>query len=275
MGGHYITGVADVLRAGGLTVVEVDGWQTRARGSGGYDPGRPTHIMAHHTASGPGSDGWPDVSYIIDGSPDAPLANLYLDRGGLWWILAGGATNTNGKGRDTWGGGVPDDSMNTYAIGIEAANDGVGEPWPEAQTDGYLAGVAALCAAYLIPVDHVRAHAEWAPDRKVDPAGPPRWATGPHTWNMPHFRDDVDHANQPAPTPTPPTPPQEDDDMRFIYGFTDYTNTFSQEGIHLSPEAFDAQIAAGAVLIQSPFHGQHVKSILAASGLTEADLDPR
>lgn len=212
MGARYLTDLAAVLRAWGLAVTEEPGWQNRARGSGGYESGRPTHVMCHHTASNTSPAN--DVSYIAHGADAAPLSNLYLARTGVVTVIAAGATNTNGSGEDTWGGGVPDDAMNTHAIGIEAANAGTGEPWPQAQTDAYLILCRALCAAYGITDAHVRGHAEWAPGRKIDPAGPPRWATGAATWRMDDFR--LDAALPPEPTPTPPPDPEEDLDVAFI-----------------------------------------------------------
>ncbi len=192
MSGRYLTDLAAVVRGAGLDTIEVDGWPTRARSSGGYAAGRPTHVMVHHTASGPSSDGWPDVNYIAFGSGDRPLSNLYLNRGGSVWIIAAGATNTNGSGGPI--DGVPANSMNSYAIGIEAGNNGVGEVWPDPQQSAYVALVAALCGAYAIP--YVRAHFEWAPGRKVDPAGPSRWSKpsgggGANLWRMDDFRADL------------------------------------------------------------------------------------
>lgn len=211
MSGRYLTDLADVVRRAGLVVQEEPGWQTRARSSGGYGSGRPTHVMVHHTASGPSSDGQADVNYCCYGSDSRPVANLYLARSGKVWIMAAGATNTNGQGQDSWGGGVPDDSMNTHAIGIEAANGGTGEEWPTAQQDAYLVLVSALCGAYAIPLGQVRAHFEWAPGRKIDPAGNSRYATGGASWRMDQFRGDV--LEGAAPTP----PPEEEDDMADPY----------------------------------------------------------
>ena len=165
--------------------------------------------MTHHTASGPSSNGWPDVNFIAWGSQDAPLANLYLDRAGVVFVIAAGATNTNGKGHDSWGGGVPDDAMNTHAIGIEAANAGTGELWPSVQQDAYVTLVRALCSAYGIANDHVRAHFEWAPARKIDQAGASRWASGAASWDMPAFRTSCRE------TPTPPIL-EGDDEMILI-----------------------------------------------------------
>jgi hypothetical protein len=214
MGSRYLLELADVCRAAGLTVQEEPGWQSRARGSGGYDGGRPTHVMVHHTASNPGSDGQADVNYCCYGSADAPLANLYLARAGKVWVMAAGCTNTNGGGHDWWGGGVPDDSMNTHAIGIEAANAGTGEPWPPAQQESYTRLARALCDRYGIAPAHCRGHFEWAPDRKIDPAGPSRWATS-GTWNMDPYRADI-AAGWPTPDVPPPLPPSEELPMTYI-----------------------------------------------------------
>ena len=207
MGDRWLTDLADVLRAAGLDVTEDAGWQTRGRSSGGYSAGLPDHVMVHHTASSAGADPASDVAYICRTADAAPLANLYLSRSGAWTVCAAGASNTNGSGSAWWPGGPADDSMNSAAIGIEAGNDGVGEPWPIVQQDSYLAGVAALCAAYGIPVDHVRAHFEWT-DRKVDAAGPSMYAAGATSWNMDLFRTDVAAwTTDPPPDPVPPDPP--------------------------------------------------------------------
>ena len=188
-GGLYLTDLADICRAAGLTVLEQAGWQFRARSSGGYADGQPDHVMCHHTASGSSADGWPDADYCSYTSDIRPVANLYLDRAGAVYVLAAGATNTNGSGSDPCGI-VPADSMNTHAIGIEAGNDGVGEPWPAAQQDAYIALVSALCSAYGIPTSSVHSHAEWT-TRKIDPAGPSRWAPEGGTWPMDGFRAEL------------------------------------------------------------------------------------
>ena len=212
---HWLTDMADVLRKAGLPVKEVPGWQTLSFPNWpGYQDGTPTHVMVHHTASNPNTDGAADVDYIVNAKPwGGVICNLYLDRKGTFWVIAAGRTATNGGGTDKWGGGVPNDMMNMYAISIEAANDGKGEHWPAVQTTNYVKGVAALCKAYKIPVAHVRAHAEWTP-RKIDPAGPSPWSATTATWNMNAFRNSVTvalgHApapgQQPSPAPAPPAP---------------------------------------------------------------------
>lgn len=205
---HWLTDMADVLRSARVNVHEVAGWQALSfPGWPGFNPGTPTHIMVHHTASNPGSDGAADVNFILRGASwGGPICNLYLDRSGTWWVIAAGRSATSGGGADTWGGGVPADMMNHYSIGIEAANNGVGEPWPAVQTTAYVRGVAALCRAYGVPVGHVRAHFEWSPGRKIDPAGVSPWAAGRASWNMDAFRASVLRELNPPKPPTIPPP---------------------------------------------------------------------
>lgn len=221
----YLTDLAQVLRSAGLSVVEVGGWQTRARGSGGYASGRPTHLMWHHTASNttPAND----ANYICHGSPDKPLANLLFARDGSVWVCAAGATNTNGKGQDTWGGGVPDDSMNLYAIGCEIANTGTGEPYPNAQQNSVSVAAKVLGPHYGIPSHNHRAHFEWAPGRKIDPYGPSRWNGDVNTfWDMNRFRADL---TTPTPLPPPVVPPSEGPTDMFIFIVTNGPGSSSAE----------------------------------------------
>lgn len=216
MGARYLTELVDVLQDAGVNVIAVDGWETRARSSGGFDGNRPWAIMWHHTASQSPPEN--DVGYICYGSPDAPLANLLLDRTGSVWVCAAGGTNTNGKGGPITvsRGVVPVDSMNTHAIGIEAANTGTGEAWPVAQIDSYFAIANALAAAYgLDPGRDNVSHAGWSPGRKIDPAvasavqGPwrPASSTSAGTWAL----EDIQHEATRRASTTPP--PSSEDDM--------------------------------------------------------------
>jgi hypothetical protein len=211
-GGRMLVELADVLRGGGLAVEEVDGWQFRSRTGAGYDPSGPVGIIVHHTASSAGNDGGEDVRRLTFDCDVKPMSNLYLDRRGRWWVCAAGATNTNGKGGPL--GPLPQDSANSRVIGIEAGNDGVGEPWPDVMQDSYVAGVAALAGAYGIDAAHVYAHYEWAPSRKIDPAGPSRFGSVNRyaSWDMAAFRAEVAArlgvalAPRAIDEPAPPTP---------------------------------------------------------------------
>jgi hypothetical protein len=202
-GGRVLLDLADVLRRAGVRVREVDGWQQRQRGGTGYGQVDPIGIVVHHTASSSGWDGQPDVNFLALECDVAPMSNLYVDRSGQWWVLAGGATNTNGTG-GPWGP-IPLDSANSRVIGIEAGNNGVGESWPDVMQDAYVAGVAALADAYGVEAGNILAHHEWAPTRKVDPAGPSRFGSinGSHSWDMDRFRAAVNQARS-RPSPVRP-----------------------------------------------------------------------
>jgi hypothetical protein len=99
--------------------------------------------------------------------------------------------------------------MNAALIGIEASNNGVGEPWPESQIEAYLSVVAALIAHYGWTVEAVWLHATTGPpsggcNSKIDPAGP--WRDEPtltgQTWNLATWRDAVADQGGPPPLPT-------------------------------------------------------------------------
>ncbi len=229
MGDRYLIDMADILRAAGVAVVEQDGWQHRARSSGGYESDRPWCVMWHHTASAPGADPANDAAYMSYNADAAPIANILLARDGTAWVLAGGATNTNGSGSGdihTSRGVVPHDAMNTYAIGMEIQNSGVGEPYPQVQIDAAFQLSNALTAAYGLAANDVGTHNEYAPDRKIDPAtttaveGPwqPAAVTSSGTWSLDDVRFEcARRAFGTDPVPPQPQPiPQEDDDMPFI-----------------------------------------------------------
>lgn len=127
-------------------------------------------------------------------SDSRPIANFLIARDGVVWVMAAGATNTNGKGRTLpfSKGTVPQDSMNTYAWGIEIANDGLGEPYPQVQIDAAFTASIAMGKSFGLQPSDICTHANYAPDRKIDPAtaqavqGPwrPESINSSGTWNV-------------------------------------------------------------------------------------------
>ena len=221
----YLVDLADWLRADGLAVVEYPAWQYRARSSGGYAAGRPWCVMWHHTASRASAEN--DAAYIAEGDEDSPIANLYVARDGAVWVIAGGATNTNGKGYAmTFSRGtVPDDAMNTYAVGVEIGNDGLGEVYPAAQIDAAFGASLSVCGRLGLEPTDVATHNEWAPDRKIDPATAdaatgfwPAAVTSSGTWALADLRAECVARAEPTPAPLPPdpTPPRKDNDMLHV-----------------------------------------------------------
>src|SRR5690606_33561470 len=96
-----------------------------------------------------------------------PLAHFALRRDGTIHVVAAGMAYHAGA--------VTDSSIygNAHSIGIEAGNDGVGEPWPDVQLRAYRALCAELCRAFGLPASRVKGHKEicYPQGRKIDPRG--------------------------------------------------------------------------------------------------------
>ena len=217
MGGRWLTDLYSVLAPLG-NVATYQGWETRARSSGGYDA--LLGIAIHHTASNTSPEN--DMYYMWMSSSDRPIGAIYLGRDGRIVIGAAGATNTQGKGGPltTSRGTVPLDKGNQNLLAIEAANAGTGEPWPDVQQERYLALVNALCGAYGFVSTDVFGHYDYCapscPGRKIDPAGPSRFGTvnASQTWDINAFRAALTGTTPPPdPVPPDPTPPPEEDWM--------------------------------------------------------------
>ncbi len=229
----YYRQLIDVLQAAGVqcAVNSINaGWENRARGSGGF-PSAPLGVCWHHTASATSVNN--DLSYMINGSSDAPIGNMLLARDGVVWPIAAGAANTQGKGGPTTfsRGTVPVDNGNTRMWGIEAANNGVGEPWPQAQIDAYFKINNALAGMFGNQITDLISHQGYAPTRKIDPAtaaavqGP--WRPGSinssGTWSVPDIKAEATRRAGTQPVPPDPQPPTPGDDMT-IRIFTSQTN---------------------------------------------------
>ena len=170
MGALYLVDLVAWLEDAGVDVEGYPGWESRARGSGGYDPGRPWAVMWHHTASTASLE--QDAAYCAEGDEDAPVCNALIGRDGRVVVIAAGASNTNGKGYAMAfsHGTVPNDSMNSYAVGLELCNNGIGEPYPAVQLDAAFATSLTIAARLDLEPDDVGIHSHWAPDRKIDNA---------------------------------------------------------------------------------------------------------
>lgn len=161
-------GLVNHLRHWGLKVEESKGWRHRGRP---YDF-NPRAIMVHHTASGAQSGNFASENVVTHGRSGlpGPLSQVLLGRDGTVKLIAAGYCNHAGYGGPR--AGIPANMGNTFAIGIEAENNGVGEPWSKEQLNAYY----RLCAALMDwiginDVSRVIGHKEWASGRKIDPAG--------------------------------------------------------------------------------------------------------
>lgn len=164
--------LADVLRAEGLEVWESPGWQQRGHGDFSDIRG----VLCHHTAGG----GTGDWKIVQNGRPDlaGPLAQLVLERDGMYRVICAGVAWHAGRGR--WPG-WPTNNANYHVIGIEAVSRGDGTDWTPVQIDAYKRGCAAILRRVGRGAGDCVGHKEYSSEGKIDPAG----------IDMPDFRRDV------------------------------------------------------------------------------------
>jgi hypothetical protein len=157
--------LADNLRAAGLPVQEVTGWQTR-----GSDSFAPLGVLVHHTAAPQGKVA-PSLTVVVNGREglSGPLCQVLIDRNAIVHVIAAGRANHAGTG-----GPLPDVPVNLgnhHLIGIEAEHDGRNEPWTPRMIDTMHMATAAILTRLGKPAAHCWGHKEWAPTRKPDPVG--------------------------------------------------------------------------------------------------------
>jgi N-acetyl-anhydromuramyl-L-alanine amidase AmpD len=111
------------------------------------------------------------LGLVVQGTSEVagPLCNILIGRNGRVILIAAGRSNHAGLGGPLRG--IPKDSANMHTIGVEVENDGIGEAW----TRELLRAVDTTFTVLLDfvgqgPVRHF-GHKEWAPHRKIDPAG--------------------------------------------------------------------------------------------------------
>lgn len=163
---YSLTWMPQCLRDAGLKVVEDPGWQNRGHGDAGPTQG----VLCHHTA-GSLKGNTPSLRIVREGRPDlpGPLAQLLLARDGTYYVVAAGLCYHAGAGEYH---GIK--SGNGHMIGIEAENTGLenDNPWPSAQMEAYVKGVAALLNHIGVSSTMAAGHLEYARPvgRKSDPS---------------------------------------------------------------------------------------------------------
>ena len=168
-----LTDLANILRRGGLRVVEVPGWKENARPAytGGFDP---DGNLFHHTGgkdTNPNSltDDYKYAQWLADiGRSDlpAPLCQISVGRSGTLYVCAAGRGNHAGKAKKS--GPMPAGDGNYLYLGWECQNTGT-EGWSKTQYRAMVEGAAVVNLAYGWPWDHTRAHKETSVTGKWDP----------------------------------------------------------------------------------------------------------
>jgi hypothetical protein len=200
--------ITDIIRAAmddpllsDVDITWVPDWESRGR-PGSFEP---KGLVAHHTADRAYGSDYAILSAIRDGIDQGgswlpgPLAQFGLGRDSTVYVVAAGKANHAGPG--SWGRL----SGNGSVWGIEAANDGIGEPWPARQVAVYLALIAALARATGFGAADVCRHEEWSTAGKIDPYD----ASG-HLSDGGWIRSQVSQLLANRPPITPPTSKEDD-----------------------------------------------------------------
>lgn len=160
----YDVGMANRLRAAGLQVKEVAGWQRRGNRAGSNF--FPRGLVVHHTAGAPPRLGTaPSLRVCIQGhgSLPGPLCNIYMDYNGVIYTVAAGAANHAGRPD---GGSWQGMTGNSKAWGFEIEHPGT-YPLEADRTEIAARAVAAIIKG-TADENMVPYHKEWASSRKID-----------------------------------------------------------------------------------------------------------
>jgi hypothetical protein len=167
--GRMLVDLADVLRAAGVTVIEMPGWKDNADYSDGATAFDPRGIILHHDAEGLGFDNDPsndmNVPNYMQGSGHGG-SQLWVRKDGAFCVLAAGRKWHAGSG-DGWGA-IRAGNVNADALGIETDHT-TGDPWPAVMVDAINRGSRALVRHYGWNPSDCCGHREYAPGRKPDP----------------------------------------------------------------------------------------------------------
>jgi hypothetical protein len=171
---------AAVLRAEGVTVVEVGDWETHNRNHMG--PFGPIHgVMIHHTVTKGSARTVAICRDGYEGLP-GPLCHGVITKDGRVHLVGYGRANHAGSGDpDVLAAVIAETALpaddeattdgNRHFYGFECENLGDGQdPWPEAQLDAIERVSAAVCRHHGWNQRSVIGHLEWQPG-KVDPRG--------------------------------------------------------------------------------------------------------
>jgi hypothetical protein len=163
--------------------------------------------------------------------------------------------------------------MNTYAVGVEIGNNGVGEPYSKDCIDAAFTVSLVVCRECgLLPTDVIH-HQAYAPDRKVDPATCtavqggwyPKSVTSSGTWSLDDLRAECQRRSDAGSgggesvlPPTPPIPEQEAIDVAWRVAKQEGTDAYyigdgktsywvSDKGGDIDSAECSARMAPGAV----------------------------
>ncbi len=131
-------------------------------GSVNFGIRKPNFVVIHHTAQ----DNLAQTIKTFFSTKAGTSAHYVIGRDGKVVHMVNDYLRANHAGVSKWG---KDTDLNSSSIGIELDNNGLTDPWPDAQINSLLKLLATLKKTYNIPTANFIGHADIAPGRKNDP----------------------------------------------------------------------------------------------------------
>lgn len=132
-------------------------------GSVNFGIRKPNFVVLHHTAQN--STQQTINTFLVKGKSEVS-AHYVVGRDGAVVQMVNDYLRANHAGTGKWGN---NSDLNSSSIGIELDNNGVDEPFTDAQVSSLLALLEVLKKRYNIPAANFIGHADIAPGRKNDP----------------------------------------------------------------------------------------------------------
>lgn len=131
-------------------------------GSVNFGIRKPNFVVIHHTAQ----DSLAQTVKTFFSTKAGTSAHYVISRDGKVVHMVNDYLRANHAGVSKWG---KDTDLNSSSIGIELDNNGLTDPWPDAQINSLLKLLATLKKTYGIPTANFIGHSDIAPKRKNDP----------------------------------------------------------------------------------------------------------
>ncbi len=131
-------------------------------GSVNFGIRKPNFVVIHHTAQ----DSLAQTIKTFFSTRAGVSAHYVIGRDGKVVHMVNDYLRANHAGLGKWG---KDTDLNSSSIGIELDNNGLTDPWPDAQVNSLMMLLATLKKTYNIPTANFIGHADIAPRRKNDP----------------------------------------------------------------------------------------------------------
>lgn len=132
-------------------------------GSVNFGIRKPNYVIIHHTAQN--STQQTINTFLVKGKSEVS-SHYIVGKDGAVVQMVNDYLRAHHAGIGKWGN---DSDLNSSSIGIELDNNGVDQPFTEAQIKSLLTLLDALKKRYNIPTANFIGHSDIAPGRKIDP----------------------------------------------------------------------------------------------------------